>query len=328
MVYLFNVKRNSITLGGILLLGFAAVIFASAVDTFQGSMSVLEKDKNVMWGDTGSIKRFNPMVSGIASLTLPGAGQLYTGHYIKALFYPALEATFISMSWFWHENASFYNKNARVYRAWEEYDTTLSDKMDHRELVLINRHKAIESRFSEYNFLTWAIGAHLFNTLDALQSSRFFDNSRERKPKTAALLAAIPGLGMGQLYNGSLSKAGMVMMGQVSLGLMAYNSHRLMKMATMNYARLTDPNADSLTMVLKNTYADDWYGSLNRAFTNRNMYLWYSIFFYLYSIFDATVDAYLHDYPEKMKIVPDLVIGPKSISISFSTALQLPITVP
>jgi hypothetical protein len=105
---------------------------------------------------------------------------------------------------------------------------------------------------------------------------------------------------------------------------MAYNSHRLMNNATLHYARLNDPHADSLTVLFRNTYSDDWFSFRQRSFTNRNMYLWYSIFFYFYSIFDSVVDAYLHDYPQKMKIAPDLVVGPEFISITISTTLRLP----
>jgi hypothetical protein len=59
-----------------------------------------------------------------------------------------------------------------------------------------------------------------------------------------------------------------------------------------------------------------WSGERGSAFTNRNMYLWYSIFFYFYSVFDAVVDAYLHDYPDRMKIEPDLTVGKNNFHFS------------
>ena len=289
---------------------------ASTQDSSDVSAIKFKIDEHAFW-KTDSLKRFNPAISCIASTLLPGAGQVYTGHYVKALFFPALEATFLSMAWFWHENASYFDNNTRVYRAWQAWDSTPSEKADHSELALLSRFQSIDSRFSQYSFIGWAIGAHLFNVLNALQASNVFTDDRERNPRTAGLLAAIPGLGLGQFYNGSYSKAGMVIMGQTSLGLMAYNSHRLMNIAGKNYARLNDPNADSITIRLRNTYSDDWYSSRQRSFTSRNMYLWYSIF-------DSVVDAYLHDYPQKMKIAPDLVVGPESISITISTTMRLP----
>jgi Family of unknown function (DUF5683) len=108
-------------------------------------------------------------------------------------------------------------------------------------------------------------------------------------------------------------------MGQVSLGLMAYSNQRLMTRAEANYARLNAPGADSLTRQVAAQFNESWSGARYRAFTNRNMYLWYSIFFYGYSIFDAVVDAYLHEYPEKMKIKPDLVVGNGQIYFALST---------
>ncbi|MBN1131258.1 MAG: hypothetical protein JXA71_19870 [Chitinispirillaceae bacterium] len=290
------------------------------VDTVALQMGTIERGEGEAWG-VDSVTLYNPVISSVSSFLLPGAGQIYTRHYVKAGFFPALEAIFISMVVFWHETASLYSDNARNYLA---LDATDSSRSDYRELSRLSSHSALDARFSQYHFTAWAIGAHVFNFFDALQASNVFRNSRERDPKTAAFLAAVPGLGLGQFYNGSLSKAGMVMMGQLSLGIMAYNSHRLMDRAAWNYARLTDPQADSLTQQLKSQYSDDWYSYRHRSFTNRNMYLWYSLFFYFYAMFDAVVDAYLHDYPDKMKIAPDLVIGKNGFSFSLTTGVRLP----
>jgi TM2 domain-containing membrane protein YozV len=326
LLYFHNVilNKNIVNILFILVVYTVSPESSSTQDSSDVSAINLKIDEKTLW-KPDSLQRFNPAISGIASLILPGAGQVYTGHYIKGFFFPALEATFLSMAWFWHENASYFNDKARVDRAWQAWDQTPSDQAaEYGEKALLNRYRAIDARFSEYNFIGWATGAHLFNVLNALQSSNAFSDDRERSPKTAGLLAAIPGLGLGQFYNGSLSKAGMVIMGQTSLGFMAYNSHRLMNNATLHYARLNDPHADSLTVLFRNTYSDDWFSFRQRSFTNRNMYLWYSIFFYFYSIFDSVVDAYLHDYPQKMKIAPDLVVGPEFISITISTTLRLP----
>lgn len=315
---------NPTSFTGLIFLSLGMVFStAHAIDSAALQIGNLEFEDSAAW-KADKVKLYNPLGSGLLSGILPGAGQVYTGHYIKAVFYPALEAIFVSMAIFWDETAQLYTTNARSYLAWEAADTSEYGKVDYHELSLLSRHAALTARFSQYDFTAWAIGAHVFNLLDALQASNRFVNTGERNPRTAALLAAIPGLGLGQLYNGSLSKAGMVMMTQVSLGLMAYNSNRLMDRATQNYARLTDPQADSLTLLLKGQYSDDWYGHRRRSFTNRNMYLWYSIFFYFYSMFDAVVDAYLHDYPEKMKITPDLTIGKDSFSFSLTTCVRLP----
>jgi hypothetical protein len=300
-------------------------VFAQEVDSNSLSIGKLEIDERDTW-KADPVKLYNPVVSGIASMVVPGAGQVYTGHYVKAGFFPVLEGIFLSMAVFWRNNASVYDLNSEYYKEWEAFDSTAYGKANYREQALLSRQNAIEARFSQYNFTAWAIGAHVFNLLDALQSSNVFRNTDVRNPKTAGLLAAVPGLGLGQLYNGSFSKAGMVMMTQVSLGMMAYNSHRLMNRAALNYKRLSDPKADSLTLLLKDQYSNTWYGNLQRSFTGRNMYLWYSIFFYFYSIFDSVVDANLHDYPEKMKIAPDLVFGKESVYFSLTTTVPLPKT--
>jgi TM2 domain-containing membrane protein YozV len=266
-----------------------------------------------------SVRKFNPMISGTASLILPGAGQLYTGHYVKAGFFLALEAIFGSMANFWRQTA--INDDADVKR-WETAaaDTDRVESSKCREESYLSYQQVLEARYSAYNFLAWAIGAHLFNVLDGIGCSNYFQNSKEKKPLTAALLASVPGLGLGQWYNGSLSKAGMVMMGQVSLGLMAYNSQRLMQRAEDNYQRLNAGKADTaLGEKLFSAYSGEWSSRRYRAFINRNMYLWYSVFFYGYSLFDAVVDAYLHEYSKKMKIQPDLVLGNKQVNFTLQT---------
>jgi hypothetical protein len=98
-----------------------------------------------------------------------------------------------------------------------------------------------------------------------------------------------------------------------------------MVQAQNNFERLNTPlpdsSADSIrALIVANTpYSVDWASARYTAFSNRNMFMWYSIFFYGYSIFDAVVDAYMHDYSEKMQIKPDLVVGMKSIQFSLET---------
>jgi len=281
------------------------------------------KDSEIWKPD--SVRRFNPVIAGAASLILPGAGQVYTHHYVKAGFFLTLDGILGTITYFWGREADKRDADEKQWLAFADADTSAFDKARYREESYLSRHGAVDARFSMYSYLALAAGGYVFNVLDAIGSSNVFKNSKPKNPATAGLLAAVPGLGLGQWYNGSLSKAGMVMMGQVSLGLMSYNSHRLMSRAEDNYQRLTVSTADSITIKVGGTYSGNsdykgkWSSTRYRAFTNRNMYLWYSVFFYGYSIFDAVVDASLHEYSEKMKIEPDLVIGPEQIYFTLQT---------
>jgi hypothetical protein len=287
-------------------------------DSNSSSVGKLQIQEADVW-QQDSLRRFSPVIAGAASFILPGAGQVYTRHYVKAVFFIGMEAILGSMANFWRITAQSRDADEKKYRSFASADTNPVVKASDMEESFLSHHDAIESRYSAYEFLTWTAGGYVFNILDAMGSSNFFNNSKEKKPGTAALLAAVPGLGLGQWYNGALSKAGMVMMGQISLGLMAYNSHRLMRQAEDNYGRLKARNADSVTQQVAQVYSERWSSSRSRAFTNRNMYLWYSIFFYGYSVFDAVVDAYLHQYSEKMKIQPDLVIGNRAVCLTLQT---------
>lgn len=284
--------------------------------------------ESVAWRED-SLQRKNPVMSGAASMIVPGAGQIFTGHYVKAGFFIALEALFIGQALYWRSNSEIADNNAtttlnRNMRPWTAMDSAnrykgrLDSAMNYEQFYL-DRHGAMDMRFSSYNFTVWAVGTYIYNMFDAVHSSNYFKNSDSKKPGTAALLAFVPGLGLGQLYNGSISKAGMVMMGQFSLAAMALNSNRLMKNAETHEKRLSVVTADSLTKAVGTAYSGNWGSVQNRAFTNRNMYLWYGFFFYFFSIGDALVDAYLHDYPKKMRIEPDLGISEKEIRFSLST---------
>ena len=266
-----------------------------------------------------SVRRYNPAIPGLASLVLPGAGQFATGHFIKGTLFVGLEGVFGSMVYFWQATGRQRDIEANVFVQRARGDTGLARGVD-LEKSYFRRQDGLEARYSSYSFLSWAVGAYVFNALDAVGGSNFWKDSKERNPSTAGWLAAIPGLGLGQLYNGSFSKAGMVMMTQVSLGMMAFGNQRLMARAEDNYARLTSAQPqDTVGQQLAAQYASSWDGARNQAFTNRNLYLWYSLFFYFYAIFDAVVDAHLHDYPEKMKIQPDLAVGNKQVKISVNT---------
>jgi len=289
-----------------------------------GKRSVKE---TVAWRED-SLHRKNPVIPGVASLIVPGAGQIITGHYVKASFFIALESIFVGQALYWRSNSDIGDQNAQYHfnsamRKWKGQDSldrfnSRLDSVRSVEDFNLDHHGVMDWRFSSYNFTVWAVGAYIYNVLDAINSSNYFKNSEPKKAGTAALLAAVPGLGLGQLYNGSVSKAGMVIMGQFSLGVMAWNSYRLMRDAENNYGRLSAAT-DSLTKAIAPDYTGRWGSTRYRAFTNRNMYLWYGIFYYFYSMFDATVDAYLHDYPNKMRIEPDLGISEKEIKFSLSS---------
>jgi len=285
------------------------------------------KDDADQWIITPHVKQYNPLVSGAVSMVIPGAGQLYTKHYIKSGTFVASQAISGYLGFWWNNEkdlrqsiADAYKDSADIYMK-EAFTVSLSGdssassellqaSLGYQERAGLQHHSAFEAEARSINAFAWAIGVYVYNIFDAVGSSNAFIDQKERNPLTAGWLAAIPVLGLGQLYNGAISKAGMVMMAQTGLGIIAINYDRLMKNAEENYINLNsiDPNnSDPFKTVIRDQYSNSWKFKRDNAFQSRNTYLWYSIFFYFYSIFDAVVDAHLHDYPVKMKIEPDLV---------------------
>lgn len=249
----------------------------------------------------------NPIKPGVlvlSSAILPGTGQFLNRKYLKAGTFLALEASMVGVATGWDKIARL-----RVQDYHRAYAAALSDTgpghAQKMEAVHVTKFQTLEAEFKRYNVMTWASGIYLYNVFDAFQMTGLFQDNEKRNPRLAAGLAAIPGLGLGQMYNGSYSKAGFFMMTQMSLGVLAYNNHRLMRIAESNYRRVSDTTQTPLA--IKSLSATDWDGKRNRAMKNRNSYLWYSIFTYVIGMLDAVVDAHLHDYDARMKIEPDLV---------------------
>ena len=272
--------------------------------------------------DSGSIplKTWNPLLTGGLSAALPGAGQAYSGHYIKAGAFLAVEVITASVARFWFRTGKERNDYAddlerqSLLRAFNR-----ADSLSAREDAELWRYDAFTARYSMYNALSWMIGGYAYSILDAIGCSRYFVTDDEKRPITAAWLSAIPGLGLGQLYNGAPGKAGMVFMVQMSLGVKAMNEHRLMRKAETRIIAIQKLN-DSTAVSALTEFKSDWEYRQGVAFRNRNSYLWYSLFFYVYGILDAVVDAHLHDYPKKMRAYPDLLTerGAPGITVEYT----------
>jgi hypothetical protein len=268
-------------------------------------------------GDTASILRSSkgdtvpsvksPWLSGWLSALLPGGGQVYTGHYIKAGAFAALEVSTALNARFWYSSMQF--RTDEIVRLRKEADSIQDATLRYRSLEEVNMNKFgyKRARYNMYNALSWMISGYVYNILDAVNSTGCFKSDDERSPLRAGWLAAIPGLGLGQFYNGEVSKAGMVMMVQASLGVIVINEHNLMKRAEDNLNRIAVMSDTTRKEIVQQYYLQDWEAWRGTAKSNRNTYLWYSIFFYLYTIFDAVVDAHLHDYPKKIRAYPDLI---------------------
>jgi hypothetical protein len=282
-----------------------------------------DSENGVLKKDSGSVpltdkvqSTYSRPLAGSLSLLLPGAGQFYTHQYFKGSVVIASEALTIGIALYWYDS----------YKGFEDSKKPLLLKADTSSgaarLKLINDAELTEldarrAKYRMFNALAWSGGIYAYGFLDAIGKTTIGDHS-ERKPLKAGLLSMVPGIGLGQWYNGSISKAGMIFMGQMSLGVISANYHRLMTKAERETKKLNDLDSLDNKMFLEmktSGYITKWENERQNAFKNRNTFLWYSIFYYMYGIFDAVVDAHLHDYPEKMKLYPDLVPSDQGVEL-------------
>jgi hypothetical protein len=181
--------------------------------------------------------------------------------------------------------------------------------------------EAREARHTFYNALAWAAGLHLYNALDALEAGGLTARGSEKSPTATGLLAAVPFLGLGQLYNERPAKAGMLMMTQTGLMMTAYNQHRLMSIASDKYNQMRDPASSQYAY--RADYLNYWKSRYDKAFSARNTYLWLSLAAYLYTIFDAVVDAHLSDFNAKIDIGTDLSVAPVGGGVAVEVTVGL-----
>ncbi len=313
--------------------------------------------------DSAAARVRNPFAAGLLSAVVPGAGQLYNRNYVKsvlflgaegglvaAAIYRAYEAgacrdsvkrfntivehlfqpgNVLDPSWLIVDSLTRYDSTFDTSGAVLNIDSartadtlaTLTTYRMRQDSAAFGRQRRVHGTA---NAITWAAGCYVWSILDAVEKTGRLENDEPRNPKLAGWLSAIPGLGLGQIYNGKLSKAGMIMMVQASLAVMSYNYHSEFAECERQLQVLENDTAaeHAVDLAYGYTFSDEWDEQRKNAFRNRNTYLWYSIFFYLYGIFDAVVDAHLHDYRSRMRLEPDLQVPVQQVG--FRLTLELP----
>ena len=275
-------------------------------------------------------KKYNPLISVGLSSILPGAGQIYCRRRTRGSFFLATEFIWALVAKNRYDHYKYVMKYDIDYFTIQKSQNLEGMLLSINDVTLYNSYyekyidahmgydlagyKRRASRYVYYHSIGWTSGIYLWNILDALQSSKFFFSDTPRKPAAAAGLSAIPFLGLGQIYNGSYAKAGFIWTTHTMLAYMAYNYNLLMNDCINKRNQVN--SALSAPGKTKAAYVDKWDNEYNFAFKNRNTYLWYLVLLYFYGIFDATVDAHLHDYKIKLRLEPKTEENIKSVILN------------
>jgi TM2 domain-containing membrane protein YozV len=271
---------------------------------------------------------YSPAIALTSSIIVPGAGQVYTRHYLKAGLFLIAEAgvgLFGYQRFIWKKeverNADSVAGLSARFGSGPVVDTVMKDTsypgVTFRLEADRDRYDATATRYAIYQSISWMAGIYYYNILDAVNATGIFKNDSKKNPAMAGWLSAVPGLGLGQFYNGEISKAGMILMTQFNLGFLAYNYNRLMNECARYEVSFVNGTPE-YSLFNSMTFHNDWESRRNEAFRNRNMYLWYSLIFYFYGVLDAVVDAHLHDAGVKMRLEPDLVPQSKQVGMTLT----------
>jgi hypothetical protein len=114
-----------------------------------------------------------------------------------------------------------------------------------------------------------------------LQGEAHPDTSTSIKSPKKAASSALVFPGGGQLYNGKIIKAGLILAGEV---IAIVNWHK-----NSQFYSSYDPNNDAEYPLPKHRYLE-----------KRNKSVWWIGFIYIYGLIDAIVDAHLHPFEDVM----------------------------
>ena len=118
-------------------------------------------------------------------------------------------------------------------------------------------------------------------SFSVLQGEAHPDTSNSIKSPKKAASSALAFPGGGQLYNGKIIKAGLILAGEVIAIVNWYNNSQL-------YSSY-DADNDAEYPLPKHRYLE-----------KRNKSVWWFGFFYIYGLIDAIVDAHLHSFEDIM----------------------------
>ena len=282
-------------------------------------------------GDPVTIKprSYSPLKAVIMSTLIPGLGQFYCKQRIRgSIFFGTVLISSLMLKYRWdryqtdlktivkefdNRTLSYRDTLNNIAQAdtatYKKYYNLYIGSYMQSDLA---RYRRQAGRFVAYQVAGWTTGFYIWNVVNAFHYSNHLLDDEPRNPKIAAWLSAIPFLGIGQMYNGSFQKAGFIWTTHTMLSIMALKAHIRMNKAIDFQNKIE--KTESVSLVYKKNYFNQWEGEYNNAFKQRNTWLWYLFILYFYGIFDAAVDAHLHDYQKKIKLRPDVIFSNESLS--------------
>ncbi len=259
----------------------------------------------------------------IYSALIPGGGQLYGKHNIRAGFLIAGESL-LYLSAFTGKQTLFKKKNNAIRTHLDSAQTLFEALMrnpesaslydQYKQQVHIARNnldikmKNLDVRRGE---IIWATGLHFYGIMDALEIvHRSKPNPHKTLSSKTAFWRALLIPGAGQLYNKKYGKFGLLWMG---IGGSIASAWARQEMVKYFQKRLE-------TVRLENSPSKDILEQKNNTIIyrkRRNQFFWGIAVLHFYSIGDAVVDAILNDFdhPDKFALSPGS--SPLSLNLSY-----------
>lgn len=256
-----------------------------------GPETALAKERSSIFRDTLSLSK----VTGL-SVVLPGFSQLYNKQYWKI---PVLYAGVAGFTWL-GLNA---NKHFKTWR--DGYDKAVYDKLP-QEVIFARQRKMNDYKTRRTVFLAGALATYLYFLGDGAVNYKGYATPVKRATTLAMIFP-----GAGQVYNRSYWKLPIVYGGFATLAYVIDFNNRGYQRYKKAYQDMTDGDPNTIDE-FNGKYAPENLRNTRNSFRRyRDLAIIYTAGFYLLTIVDAHVDAYLKRYDISdnlsMRVEPSLV---------------------
>ncbi|MFP4521901.1 MAG: DUF5683 domain-containing protein [Fibrobacterota bacterium] len=182
---------------------------------------------------------------------------------------------------------------------------------------ILTKGELLEKKSDRDITLFWMAGVSVFNTMDAVQAIKKSGDKKEWRPspRTAVMLSLLmPPLG--QLYNRQYSKAGLILMAEIGLIHAALSRNSVADYYESKEKFYKENVASSINENRRAAYYEELEDKRIKYGSKRNSHIWYISGLYIYSLFDAFVDAHLYSFDEELKIRTAVLPYEKGIHIT------------
>ncbi len=316
---------------GLICLGLAATATFSQGNSGIPAIDSLPRQD---WGQPSQPLSYGKALA--YSLLIPGGGQIYAGHPVRAGFLIGLEGLLLSQG-IYANNLLLETKDREIRARLDSADALYESMVRNPESIsslqnirydqITRARRSLDAKVKQQDLansqIAWGLGLHFYGIMDAMESVyRSREDDRRSRSLSRALWYGLAFPGGGQLYNRRYGKFGMLWM--------ALGSSVVSAVSRQNVVDYLQERREVLQSEEGLPFAEQGRIGVSAEIGNleqdlilyrkrRNQYYWGLALFYTYAIVDGMVDAALSDFdhPKRFALEPGAVPYSLQLSLKF-----------